>query len=90
MAKDEFTKLMKKGEVDDSYNIRGDNVASSRSRGGNKTLVKPKRTDGTARENDFFKLIEKMFEGQNVDIMECDKVPEVVLDFKKKDENKLN
>jgi len=32
MAKDEFTKLMKKGEVDDSYNMRGDNVASSRSR----------------------------------------------------------
>ena len=31
MAKDEFTKLMKKGEVDDSYNMRGDNVASSRS-----------------------------------------------------------
>jgi len=32
MATDKFTKLMKKGEVDDSYNIRGDNVASSRSR----------------------------------------------------------
>ena len=31
MAKDEFTKLMKKGEVDDSYNRRGDNVASPRS-----------------------------------------------------------
>lgn len=31
MAKDKFTKLMKKGEVDDSYNMRGDNVASSRS-----------------------------------------------------------
>ena len=46
MAKDEFIKLMKKGEVDDSYNMRGDNVASSRSRGGNKTLLKPKETDG--------------------------------------------
>tara|TARA_R110001592_G_scaffold89989_4_gene264736 strand:+ start:307 stop:549 length:243 start_codon:yes stop_codon:yes gene_type:complete len=31
VAKDKFTKLMKKGEVDDSYNMRGDNVASSRS-----------------------------------------------------------
>ena len=65
-------------------------VASSRSRGGNKKEDKTKQQHGTARENDFFKLIEKMFKGQNVDIMECDKVPEVVLDFKKKDENKLN
>ncbi len=66
------------------------NAVSSRSRGGNKKEDKTKQQHGTARENDFFKLIEKMFEGQNVDIMECDKVPEVVLDFKKKDENKLN
>ena len=29
--KSEFIKLMEKGEVDDSYNIRGDKVASSRS-----------------------------------------------------------
>ena len=65
-------------------------AVSSRSRGGNKKEDKTKQQHGTARENDFFKLIEKMFEGQNVDIMECDKVPEVVLDFKKKDENKLN
>ncbi len=47
VAKDEFTKLMEKGEVDDSYNMRGDIVASSRSRGGNDTQVKPKETDGT-------------------------------------------
>jgi len=63
MAKDEFTKLMKKGEVDDSYNIRGDNVASSRSRGGNKTLLKPKETDGaragagTREENKLISII---------------------------------
>jgi hypothetical protein len=56
----------------------------------NDKLKITKLKHGTARENDFFKLIEKMFKGQNVDIMECDKVPEVVLDFKKKDENKLN
>ncbi len=66
------------------------NAVSSRSRGGNKKEDKTKQQHGTARENDFFKLIEKMFKGKNVDIMECDKVPEVVLDFKKKDENKLN
>ena len=65
-------------------------VASSRSRGGNKKEDKTKQQHGTARENDFFKLIEKMFEGQNVDIMECNKVPEVVLDFQKKDKTKLN
>ena len=29
--KSEFIKLMEKGEVDDSYNKRGDNVASPRS-----------------------------------------------------------
>ena len=44
-------------------------VASSRSRGGNKTLVKPKRTDGTARENDFLNaLINKIGDVENVSI----------------------
>ena len=61
MAKDEFTKLMKKGEVDDSYNMRGDIVASSRSRGGNRTKVKHKRTDGTAQELLFTKKIKRLF-----------------------------
>ena len=50
MAKDEFTKLMQKGEVDDSYNIRGDNVASSRSRGGKFDKDKTKQQQGTAQE----------------------------------------
>ena len=50
MAKDEFTKLMKKGEVDDSYNMRGDNVASSRSRGGKFDKDKTKQQQGTAQE----------------------------------------
>ena len=36
-------------------------VASSRSRGGNKTLVKPKRTDGTAREKLFTEKIKRLF-----------------------------
>ena len=42
--KSEFIKLMEKGEVDDSYNKRGDNVASSRSRLGKRkdnTKLKP-------------------------------------------------
>jgi hypothetical protein len=50
MAKDEFTKLMKKGEVDDSYNIRGDNVASSRSRGGKFDKDKTKQSGQQAQE----------------------------------------
>jgi len=71
-------------------------VASSRS-GGVKTRSKkntkenPVRTrNGSVRENEFLDLIKKFTEKLNVDIMECDKVPEVVLDFEKKDKNKLN
>jgi len=61
MAKDYFTKLMQKGEVDDSYNMRGDIVASSRSRGGNKKEVKTKQQLGTAREKLFTKKIKRLF-----------------------------
>ena len=35
-------------------------VASSRSRGGNKTSVKPKETDGTAQELLFTKKIKRL------------------------------
>ena len=66
------------------------NAVQSRSRGGNKKQDKTKQQHGKARENDFFKLISKFTETMNVSIMECDKVPEVVLDFEKKDKNKLN
>ena len=54
---------MEKGEVDDSYNMRGDNVASSRSRGGNKTLLKPKETDGAGAgaEKLFTEKIKRLF-----------------------------
>jgi len=71
-------------------------VASSRSSGGKtrsekNTKEDPVRTKhGSVRENEFLDLIKKFTEKLNVDIMECDKVPEVVLDFKKKDKNKLN
>ena len=60
MAKDKFTKLMQKGEVDDSYNMRGDNVASSRSRGRNKKEVKTKQQLGTAREKLFTEKIKRL------------------------------
>jgi len=36
-------------------------VASSRSRGGNKTLVKSKETDGTAQELLFTQKIKRLF-----------------------------
>ena len=49
--KSEFIKLMEKGEVDDSYNKRGDNVASSRSRLDKNVKPNSKsKTEGTAQE----------------------------------------
>jgi len=71
-------------------------VASSRSSGGKtrskkNTKENPVRTrSASVRENEFLDLIKKFTENINVDIMECGKVPEVVLDFEKKDKNKLN
>ena len=64
-------------------------VASPRSRL-EKDKAVPKLKPGQAHQDEFLKLIQKMFKGVNVDIMECDKVPKVVLDFKKKDKTKLN
>ncbi len=65
MAKDEFTKLMKKGEVDDSYNMRGDNVASSRSRSrlekdNSKLKAGARHQHGTAQEKLFTKKIKRL------------------------------
>ena len=74
MAKDEFTKLMKKGEVDDSYNIRGDNVASSRSRSrlekdNSKLKAGARHQHGTAQENDFLNfLVNKIGDIEDVSI----------------------
>ena len=62
---------------------RGDNVASPRSRGA-----------GQQAQDEFTKQLTSMvkkIEGvMNVDIMVGDRVPKVVLDFKKKDKKKLN
>jgi len=66
-------------------------VASSRSRGGNKTLVKLKRTDGTARENDFLNfLVNKIGDIEDVSIsINGDKrIP--IKDLKKKIKKKIN
>ncbi len=54
--KSEFIKLMEKGEVDDSYNMRGDNVASSRSRL-EKDKAVPKLKAGTAHQQQFLNFL---------------------------------
>ncbi len=64
--KSEFIKLMEKGEVDDSYNKRGDKVASSRSRLGKRkdnTKLKPGAPSqhGTEREKLFTEKIKRLF-----------------------------
>tara|TARA_R100000231_G_scaffold109078_1_gene80698 strand:- start:625 stop:852 length:228 start_codon:yes stop_codon:yes gene_type:complete len=69
--------------------VEATSVASPRSRL-EKDKAVPKLKPGQAHQDEFLKLIQKMFKGVNVDIMECDKVPKVVLDFKKKDKTKLN
>ena len=53
------------------------------------------RGAGQQAQDEFTKRLTtlvKKIEGNlnNVDIMECDKVPKVVLDFEKKDKTKLN
>ena len=70
MAKDYFIKLMEEGEIDDSYNIRGDDVASSRSRGGNKKKDKTKQQQGGAdSENEFLNfLVDKLGDVEDVSI----------------------
>ena len=70
MAKDYFIKLMEEGEIDDSYNIRGDDVASSRSRGGNKKKDKTKQQRGGAEsENEFLNfLVDKLGDVEDVSI----------------------
>ena len=54
--KSEFIKLMEKGEIDDSYNMRGDIVASSRSRVG-KEKAKPKINVGEAHQQEFLNFL---------------------------------
>ena len=66
--KSEFIKLMEKGEVDDSYNMRGDNVASSRSRL-RKNKVVPKLKLGTAHQDQFLNfLINALGDSKDVSI----------------------
>ena len=64
--KSEFIKLMEKGEVDDSYNKRGDFVASSRSRLGkrkdnSKLKAGAPSQHGTEREKLFTEKLKRLF-----------------------------
>ena len=79
--KSEFTKLMEKGEVDDSYNMRGDNVASPRSR---------KR--GQQAQDEFTKRMQTLVQGLEK-VMQLEVEPNVntIIDrLNKKDKKKLN
>ena len=89
MAKDEFTKLMKKGEVDDSYNMRGDNVASSRSRGGKFDKDKIKQS-GQQAQDEFTNMIKKMSNIINAQLEVEPNANTINNIINKKDKKKIN
>jgi len=86
--KSEFIKLMEKGEIDDSYNMRGDNVASSRSRLGNaKDILKSKT--GHQAQTEFVEMINKMF--NTIAQIEVEPNADTINNIiNKKDKKKLN
>ena len=72
---------------------RGDKIASSRSRKGNEEedFIKDllgRAVEKLGKDSKINKEISKV--EKNVSILVSDRVPEVVLDFKKKDKKKLN
>ena len=83
--KSEFIKLMEKGEVDDSYNMRGDNVASPRSRkAGQKAMDKTTQELHTLVEN-----LEKLM-GENVQLEVEPNVSTINIKPNKENKKKLN
>jgi len=81
--KSEYIKLMEKGEVDDSYNMRGDNVASSRSRSGNGKAV-PKLKAGQAHQERFLNfLINALGDNKDVSISIDGNKPKSIKEIKK-------
>ena len=87
--KSEFIKLMERGEVDDSYNKRGDKVASSRSRKASDKNVKNKKT-GQQAQDDFTKLFKNMSKIAGMNIWSEPNVDTFNNIFNKKDKKKLN
>ena len=86
--KSEFIKLMEKGEVDDSYNMRGDKVASPRSSsrvGKEKTIKK-----GEQRQQEFTQFIKKMLGGLDAQLEVEPNADRLNSLLEKKDKKKLN
>ena len=86
--KSEFIKLMEKGEVDDSYNKRGDTVASPRSSsrvGKEKTIKK-----GEQRQQEFTEFIKKMLGGLDAQLEVEPNAERINFLLNKKDKKKLN
>ena len=86
--KSEFIKLMERGEVDDSYNMRGDKVASPRSSSRvckEKTIKK-----GEQRQQEFTQFIKKMLGGLDAQLEVEPNADRLNSLLEKKDKKKLN
>ena len=86
--KSEFIKLMERVEVDDSYNMRGDKVASPRSssRVEKKNIIKK----GEQRQQEFTQFIKKMLGGLDAQLEVEPNADRLNSLLEKKDKKKLN
>ena len=86
--KSEFIKLMEKGEVDDSYNKRGDIVASPRS----SSRVGKEKTNkkGEQRQQEFTQFIKKMLGSLDAQLEVEPNADRLNSLLEKKDKKKLN
>ena len=86
--KSEFIKLMERGEVDDSYNMRGDKVASPRS----SSRVGKEKTNkkGEQRQQEFTQFIKKMLGGLDAQLEVEPNADRLNSLLEKKDKKKLN
>ena len=86
--KSEFIKLMEKGEVDDSYNKRGDCVASPRS----SSRVGKEKTNkkGEQRQQEFTEFIKKMLGSLDAQLEVEPNADRINSLLYKKDKKKLN
>ena len=86
--KSEFIKLMEKGEVDDSYNMRGDTVASPRS----SSRVGKEKTNkkGEQHQQEFTEFIKKMLGSLDAQLEVEPNADRINSLLDKKDKKKLN
>ena len=80
---------MEKGEVDDSYNMRGDSVASPRSRV-EKKKVNERTKAGERHQREFTEMIKKLFGNLAVQLEVEPNVDTINNLLNKKDKKKLN